>query len=392
MFTSIFDTINNTSFFWERVVSLFIFLIVLLFFTILIKKGKSYKQIKLYLISYLICLAIMGFMFIPSNAHDLYRLYIDMHKFDGLSWISFMQKVFTSIRYTRDFLYFVVVKLGNDRFLAMFASIIYYSIVFYIIYDYSKTNKVSSRAISKTLFLYMIAGQFGDVVAGIRSFCAFALCALCIYRELYKNKSLISDIIFYILAIGMHSVSIPIILVRMIFLIFQKESKIYKKIINVIIFLIILIIGLKYGDIIIQEAFNKGSNYINTGESVSWLFWNKIGSWIILSIILFIIYNLKKKKQINKNTVQNYKKITIFFIIFELIFAFIEDNIFYRFSTLTFTLFLPFVIDYYNMLPTHKYKHTILYNDLILYALMLLLIIIEFSRGTICGIKFFIFN
>lgn len=388
MINNIIEIVSNISYFEERVVSITIFLIILFVFTILIRKANNYKKIKKYLIAYIICLSIMGFLFIPAPAHDLYRLFVDMHKFDNLSWGEFLSSLFSSIRYTRNFLYFLVVNLNHDGFLAMFAALIYYSNVFYIIYDYSKDNNIESKAVSKTLFLYMIAGQFGDVVAGIRSFCAFSICALCIYREMYKGKSVINDLVLYFLAIGMHSVSIPIILIRAIFLIFQKEKVIYKKIVNIILFIIITLIGLKFGETIIQEAFAKGSSYINVGEAVSWLFWNKIGCWIMMLIIFVMLFNLKYNYKTNFN-VKNYKLITLFFIVFELVFAFIEDNIFYRFSMLMFTLFLPYSLNYYNSIPSHKSKYHLYINEVLIYLLEFSLIIVEFSRGTLCGIKFF---
>ena len=390
---NIIEKINNIAFFYERAISIFIFLIFLFAISMLIKKENSYKRIKYLLIVYLIILSIMAYFVIPAPAHDLYRLYIDMHKFDGMSWSKLLSTLFTNIRFSRDILYFIVCKLGHDGFLPMFATLIFYSCIFHIIYDYSKQNNISGRSISRMLVLFMLMGQYGDVVFGIRSTCCFGICSLCIYKELYQKKSIIYDLPLYFIALGLHSVSVPIIIMRVFLLLFQNENKIYKKIINISLFAGLIYFVYKNGSLFINEALEKGTSYANSTDSIDWLKWELlITSLILIIYLLLIVRGLHLNIQRNFSGFKSYNIMFLLFFILVIAAFFIEKNTFVRFTKVVTILGIPYILSYFESLPLKTKKNHILKYDLDYYCLLVLVAIFEISRGALCGLKFFIFK
>lgn len=398
MFNSIFGKFTNVSFFQERLLSLFIYMGVLLIICFIIRRCKSCKSLKIILILYLLILSIMGYFFIPAQAHDLSRLFIDMHNYDNYSINTFIPILLKSIRYSRDLLYFIVAKSHLDGLLPLSAVLISYSCIFYILYDYSKENEISMKSVARALFFIMLASNFGDTISGIRSMCAFSICAYCIYSELYKTKSFVNDLLLYFIAIGFHSVSIPIILIRTMFLLIQKEKKVISRFFNIAILIIIIFIGLRYGNIIIEEALNKGTDYMANSDGFSWLFWGKMDSligMIIVSTVLLIIKKYEKSPLIEKCNIKksNYHIMTIILYLTIVLFYFVEDNVFYRFSSyMFFTISLPYMLSYFELTTAKKSINHITKYDFIYYPLILILSVIQLSRGSLCGIKFFIFK
>jgi hypothetical protein len=63
----------------------------------------------------------------------------------------------------------------------------------------------------------MISGRFIGVISGIRNGLAFILLIKCFYEEYFEGKTILKNIIFYIMSILIHPSAIVIILYRFVF-------------------------------------------------------------------------------------------------------------------------------------------------------------------------------
>ncbi len=376
----------------ERIISIIFFYIILLIICMIISKKNDYKYIKKILLVYLIILIVLSIMFVPSPSLDLYRLInIDINNLKIVPFELFIQRLPSKVNYTTYTLMFVASRLNFSGFLPLVATTIFYSTVFYIIYDYSKKNSISGSSVAKTIFFFMSTGQFGEVISGIRCMSSFGICAFIIYREIYQKKSFLMDIPLYIIAIGFHSACIPIILIRTFYLLFQKEDKIIYKVINILFFGFTLYYMRNYGSEILNATFDKATNYLT--KDAYYFFWEQLGTIIAIVMLCFMLLCIKKngilKIRLKNISFHNYKTISYLFLLLVLIFNFIEFNTFNRFSRLVFILFLPFILEFFNSLPKHNNRFFISKNELLYNVTLLILIIIETGRAGLNILRFF---
>ena len=376
----------------ERILSIFFFYTILLVICLIISRTNNYKYIKKILLVYLIILIVLSIMFVPSPSLDLYRLInIDVNNLRSVSFELFIQRLPSKVNYTTYIIMFLASRIDFPGFLPFVATTIFYSIVFYILYDYSKNNNISGSSVAKSLLFFMSTGQFGEVISGIRCMSSFAICAFIIYREIYQKKSFLMDIPLYIIAIGFHSACIPIILIRTVSLLFQKENRIIYRTINILFFGLILYYMLNYGSEILNATFDKATKYLT--KDAYYYFWEQLGTIIAIAMLGFMLLCNKKKgilkvklKNINFH---NYKIISYIFLLLVIIFNFIEFNTFNRFSRLVFILFIPFILEFFNSLPKHNNKLLISKNELLYNSMLLFLILIETGRAGLNILRFF---
>lgn len=343
--------------YFERICGEFIFIFLAFIVYVFIYNSKNYKKTKIILFTYVIVLSILSYLFRPFCVIDLTNLqgYLKPY-YSHLTWNQMVDNMLNTPDFARYFYFFLIAKTGDPNLLQTFVTTIVYSIIFYTIYDYSKLKNYDTKVVAKTVFLFMMFGQYIDLISGIRSTTAFALFYFCIYREFFQNKSILINIPLYLLSFGFHIAVVPAIGIRLLFLIFQKEQNFIKKLLNFLIFILIVAIGLKYGGYILEATSNKANIYLSTsvyttvnGYIISLM------NLIILIYLFFINNKFFNEYKIKEKANNNYLKLIILYFLIVFAFCF-EYSIFHRYIILLSMLMLPLISNSFNYIVLKEEK------------------------------------
>ena len=233
----------------------------------------------------------------------------------------------------------------------------------------------------------MEMGKFLEVISGIRTMLAFSFIALCCYNEFIEKKSIVKDILFYLIASLIHPAAMVLTLIRMVFLLFQKETKLLKKLFNFALLSVVLILTIKYGKEYLDLIFQKADTYLN-GNVYSYV-WEYIVSWIC---VLFSTYSLlfRKKDLIYDIDLNNLRKFNLFINVIILFFSF-EYSIFSRYQAFSNMIFIPIIGVILNNVFSEENKKNRKYMFVTILVLVLLFFIVGL-RGNLSGYKYLLFE
>ena len=378
----------NRMYITERIISIAIYLLLSLFVIVgIAKSGRDYKKIKRWMIFYVISLCILSYFYIPAETSDLTRLRELVNTtYSNMSFDKYLQMLGETSTYTTHTYYYIVARIGVTELISVLSCFINYSIICYVLYDYGKRNNIRGSSIAKALLLYVSIGGYLEVVSGFRSMCAFSLLFLCIYREFFQGKRVSTNLLLYFISIGFHNAVVPLVFFRFVFLLFQKEEHLVRRIFNYVVVIVLAIIMVRFGSTIIEATTTKAQTYLDN-EIFSY-FWTYLSSAIT---VLMEIYFLFVNRKIINNKVQ--KSYTIFFILFailDLVSISLDYSIFRRYSRVLVMLSLPLVMESFDANLASGNRYVIKKQNLIYYILLFSVLFIEVVRGDLCGLKFFI--
>ncbi|HFI0464564.1 TPA: hypothetical protein ACGOYX_001909, partial [Streptococcus suis] len=133
---------------------------------------------------------------------------------------------FGSYRYTplMNFILFVISKNGNYHLLSFIVSSLTFFIVFVLSITYSG-NFITNRAVN-SLYLLLLIGSVSliGIVSGIRQNFAWAIMSLVIFIDFFVGlKAKVLVLILYILPVVIHLGSLPIVILRVLFILLNKK-------------------------------------------------------------------------------------------------------------------------------------------------------------------------
>lgn len=364
-------------------ISIAIYVLLILLFNFLISRCKQINNTKYILFLYVIVLSFLSFNYKPLTDVDLTRLQKTLILYKNYNFIDILYKIPNTVDFTRLVYFWMISKTGINDLLQVGATLTFYSINFYIIYDFCKNHNVSPKVMGKVFSFFMILGQFIFVISGIRTAMSFAIFHICYYRETFKNKSMFSNLPLYLISIGMHSASITVFLLRIILSLFEKNEHRKNNIFfNYITVAIIVATIFLFGKEIINSFLFKYNEYTNNGA-----YYNKpeyllaVLKNILFMFIMFMFY--KKKKNINLfSKLKQYNRIVLFLFIIIIIFSF-QYTIFTRYTYLVEIMLLPTVItelDYYSNIKLQN-RFSIQFFMLIFYIMLFLIFVLGFSKA-----------
>jgi len=345
------------------------------------------EKLKFYLILYLFFLCVMAYFYIPSSSADLARYVDAMNYYASLNWSHLSELLLNSNAPIQILYFYGIGKLGNDHLLPAITAFLFYGNIFFILYKSSKTFHLNNKAVALSLLFFMVAGKFVEAISIIRSSIAFSLVALCCYNEIVEHRSILKDIPFYIIAVFIHPAAMVLVLIRILFLLFQKEKKLSKKILHLFFFGLIVLFLYRYGQDYLNVVYNKAETYLN-GDVYSYI-WEYIICFLSLS---FGLYNLffQKKYFIDSKEMQNWRIFTLIVHLIVLFFVF-EYSIFTRFQAFASILFIPLCSKVLNdMSKDESYLHRNYY--FFFFAIAVLIFIVAGTRGNLSGYKFLVFG
>lgn len=368
-----------------KIFSIIIYLFLAYIFSARIKNLKEKKSAKKILFIYLLLIVVMSYFFNCYYEIDLTRLQERLMTFSKMTLDDFIKNVFTVTNYSEYTYFFLISRFNNPNLLQTITSLIFYSIVFYTMYDYYVRSEMSNISLGNTLFLFMLCGPFVGVISGIRTYLAIVIIYLCIYREFLKNSNPFVNLPLYFIAIGMHNAVLPIVIVRFIWLIFQKEKKIIYKIINIIIALSLFYLFIKNGTEIINYTYNRANLYLDNN-----IYTNIYGYIVaIINFIIMLLFHINIKRTLKKDYYLS-KYLRFISLIIIVAFIFISQySIFTRYIGACFIFNIPIFMYSFNFLKqsiNQSYKHNFYF---VYYLLIASNIIIYYIFGDNSLINFF---
>lgn len=379
------DDYLNRTMLVERATGVLSYCIIVIVTYIRIKKSTSAKQLSHILNICTLALGILAYFYIPAQQADLYRWLKISENWKALPFYDFAKKYLSNN--STPLAYLIMYFCAQTRYsglLPAICALTFYHNSFLILKDIQMPSDINDykENVSTSFFLFMASGAFLEVISGVRCFVAFSFIARSFYFEIYRKRSIVKSIPFYIIAALIHNAVIPIIGIRLLYFAFQRFENNRKRLINLIAAFFLVIIALSVGYTYIGYAFNKANNYI-FGDSYSY-FWEYIIGVLQWLIIIYINSTIKKQKN-DSLQIRNVISINSLFLAVEAL-LFFEYNIFHRMMLLSSLLCLPNVVE---LQKQNKNNNEVITNILTSSWIVLLL---ACARGNLCGFKFFLLH
>lgn len=185
----------------------------------MIKKINWYYAIPIFMA---LILAILAYNFIPSEEYDLFRYYEWLNNFNIFNHKDTVNFIFGQGEFLIMSYFYLIAKIGNYHLLQFFPVLIFYSIIFYIIFDYAKIKKYNKKKIILVTVFFLAMFRYSFAVCVFRYSLAYSIFSLGLYLEFIKHNKVLSKIL-YIIPIFIHASSILLLLFRLILQIKNKK-------------------------------------------------------------------------------------------------------------------------------------------------------------------------
>lgn len=369
----------------QRLIGVSIYSIILLIICYLLGVTSKKDHGKI-LIFYNILLFIMAYNFVPAPGNDLFRQFDTLHYYGSKSLKEIIEIMMTTATPINALYFHIIGKFNIDGLLPAISSLIACGNIFYIIKNCAIKYNIKSKNIAIALFFFMSTGAYFQAISGIRTTLGFSIVAVCIYNEFINKKSLIKNILWYLLAGLLHPAVLAVILIRIGYLLIQNSNN---RKINLLLIILFLISGMIYGDKFINSMLEKAFYYTTSKDKFSY-FWEYVVGIVKIIIIFTIQYFNRKsnrKEDIDGGMVDLIKFINLINSIV-CIALFLEYNTFDRFLIFNSILFIPVLMNTLN-LELSKIKNIVTLKRFVI-ILSILMLVIECTRGNLCSLKFFI--
>lgn len=364
-------------FLYERLIGIITYVSLMFIICYLIQDDRiNYKII---LKIYLIILSILAFFYIPPETEDLYRIFIMVNQIKSMDFLSFSH-ILTETSYPIAlFFYYVIGRIGIYGLIPGITTFITFSNIFAILKICKEKYNINNKQFSLIFIFTMSTGMFGYLVTNIRALMALSILARCFVVEFILEKKIIKNLIYYLVSIFIHPLSIFVLGIRIVYnLLFEKNTKIVAKLFVIFTLIISFIVFKNY----FEFAYNKFLGYFLEGNYF-WIF--EFIKILILDLFIIIsIIKIKKENKLTKFTLVGEKNIANLISIFIfLIFVLTEFNIYMRVSYFLGIIIIPILC--------HLIKGNKKINNIIIFV-SLLLLVVSCSRGHLSSFKFLLFN
>lgn len=218
---------------------LILFTIFVISITLIICLPKKFIKFNFILTS--LSLSILAFNFNPikafldnGNYTDLFRFYNVMDNTRSLGWNYISQhNDYSSLFVARIYVYLISL-LNNNGFLAAITCFILYSVIFFVIYRFSKKINSNKNTIILVTCLFLLSINFRSGITNIRNPLVFCIFFMILYFDLIESKNKKACFITYILLCFLHQIAILLFGLRLILIFYGKKNN---KLINIIILL-----------------------------------------------------------------------------------------------------------------------------------------------------------
>lgn len=348
---------------------------------------------KWYAVPFALLYGIFGYNYYFIGQPDLFRYFIIVDSLRGQSLWDILQKD-TQRLYTKDILFYFVSKTENNYILPFIVGFVCYLIIFYVFFDVVNRCKLVFKTKCGThifmigLTMVSITPPTG-VISNVRCVFAFLLISFAAYREWVQKKKNFFTLLLYIIAIGMHTSAVLLVIIR-ILTPFLKRFKEMLIGVAVLFPTIITFIykGIKINDTnILGRAIEKMWFYLNWTEggwadeienSISNKLTRIYGTFFLILVIL-LYRECKKRNYILVN--ENMHDYLFIVVVLSLGSLYIKTGVFWRLEAVV-VFFCPLILMPIAMNASKHYMY-ILYTLYVSACMMFILQVIRISRGTV---------
>ena len=325
---------------------------------------------------------VMAFFYIPTETADIYRWQVLSRGWMGMRFQDFVSQIMMKNATPLGLgIIYACQKTGMAGVLPAFCALVFYSNVFHILVITEKKYQISPRIMS-IVFLYIACtGRFQEVIAGIRNMMAFSIVARCIADEVIKEKSVVKNAIWYLVASLIHSAIIPLVMLRMFFLLFDKKNKNLGLFINLGLLAAGVLLVFKYGSSYVTVMVKKARGFLS--NDVYSYFWEYLITVIHMPLTIYALWKFYKKRDRESElfTMETWGVVTT---VAEIL-MFGSFAIFQRFAAFSSLVTIPVMA---SVLEEQKENDRVTENNIIIICLITLMI--AAVRGNLCAYKFFI--
>lgn len=374
-----------------RLVALSIYTLLLAVFALSLYYCKINRR-KIVLFIYTVMLCIMGYYYVPPYGEDLYRLFIRMEAYQGISLVDLFYDIKTIKEPLTICLYMFVNYIGLKGLLPAIAVFIVFFFSFRILIK-SSANCEGRVYFLIAFLLLMGRGFFGFTIGNIRTLIAVSISAYGLYKEFYDNQGLKNALVFYLIASMFHIMGVIVLISRLFYSIFENERRILFKFSKITLEIAVCLFVLFYFSDYLENIVLKFDHYTEVSSQGEGFFY--IWEFIITVIyICFTFYLVYKSKTCNRNDISKskepelfkYENFMLYLSIINVLFYFIDYNMFFRFGFVLSVLNTAFYFRIVNVMTMNNCLTTKFNIKVMLFTFIFFLL--EISRGNLCSLKF----
>lgn len=362
----------------ERIIGAITYGILLLLFSLLIKKDRI--PLKKMLFLYVIVLSVFAYLYIPNPGYDLERIYLSLYNYyrpmSPNLLFNVLEKSYTP---TINIFYFIVSKTNHFGLVPFCASFIFYSCTFSVFSDVCIKYNICGLKRSLFLIFLMCLGTYLEVIANIRCMTAFSMITYCSYNEIFNDKSIVKNLPIYLIAGTMHLAALAMIILR--FALYPLQKKKGKLFYAIIPFSILMIIYIFFPNFIEQIFFTE--SYYK--ENVAYTYTPEFVLMSIMTLYIVFIKIIHWKHIISCE--YELKSINYFAIVLLIIIILnVNDySMFHRIGTLHFLTNIPIMGKYLSLINLRN-------SMMVMFLVSAIVLAIAATLGNLCGFKYFIFG
>lgn len=366
----------------ERLCGVFVYALTLMCTYYSLKKARSYRRFSRILNVYLVILTVMGFFYIPGEQADLSRWRAIIENWHTLSFSSFYETYMRGSTYPMGLLLMYLCQQTRiDGVLPAVCAFLFHWNIFSILKMVYKKYECSAQDLALSLLLFMSAGRFLEAISGIRCLIALAILARCFCEEFLSQKFKIRNIFIELIAALIHPLALVLLAIRLAFLFIQRARTLWGKVFNIGLSLVVIMLGLRYGQAYVAYAADKALDFLTT-EVYSYT-WEYIIGWILVVSTIYILYY---SDQINKKILSTpFRNLLLFCVLvlaIAVVFCF-EYSIFHR--TISFLSMILIPISVFLLASSNKIQHR-----KVIYYISVILLFLACARGNLCAYKVFV--
>lgn len=159
----------------------------------------------------------------PVLEFDLVRYFEQIEKLKSKNLFSILLSD-KQLLYTCDILFYFIGKTDNLCLLPFIVAFSIYGICSYVLYDYIKRNNLKLSTFQLLFLLFTTVGivNSSNVIANVRCVNSYAIIVFAVYRELVQKKTNLITIFLYIIAIGLHTTAVAVVIMRLLYPLLAK--------------------------------------------------------------------------------------------------------------------------------------------------------------------------
>ena len=291
-----------------------LFMVVLLILGLFVNVKATTKQLYFLFILSALSLGFIAYGTFPNEGSDLSRYYIEIEnmRHRGLEYV-FNDFLYKNTILTNVFFYLISLT-NNNHLLPFFSTILTFSIFSYVVIKVTKRYNIKISVLSIFILSFLAIIFLRPILTGVRQHLALSIMLLAVFKDFNENKRDFKTILLYILPLLIHTGTIPIIIIRILYLFKGKFYKIRYLLLGWTFLIPFLSIIFLNTNNYLSETFEKLLGYQYSDYPDMRLFIILI---LILLLILYLVKTVsKEKKNLQDFKLEDYTKFYILLLIF----------------------------------------------------------------------------